>query len=444
MKGYRDYMNSRSVDPILHEKIMRKVTKKPKPLYQNRAVLRNAMAVACMTVLMFGIWLMPGFFGNENTPDGINTNPPGYLQSEHDVGPVPPENGTEVNVLHELVFNNEYGQIIASRIPPDFVYELTGEQFNAIFPTLSQAHFNASVSYWLPREDYFAGLTEVSAYDSRNADEGVHIRLMETGIVDADLFMEEELYISNVYGIRVAAFVHDGHGVSGGEFVRMYFVRAEFSLEGIAYSVSYANTNLEAAKAELTELANQIIAGGAADMSVLADPIVPELRNEELTHGQALLDPDFGALMPVSVPQGFIFDSGRRILNQWENSLRVHWHRFPSVDNIFWTVAQPTEYDLERMVPAGELYKYDVSLYPIPWFDSVPEEIREYFHNPVFLAEEMSLEVVQGRARLEEGRRGESASWSIDSFSVLYGDVIIHISARGVSAEQLWDMIPPR
>jgi hypothetical protein len=83
-----------------------------------------------------------------------------------------------------------------------------------------------------------------------------------------------------------------------------------------------------------------------------------------------------------------------------------------------------------------------VSLYPIPWFESVPDEILDYFLNPVFLAEEMTLEAVRARARLDEGRRGETATSVIDSFAVLYGDVIVHISARGASPEQIWDMLP--
>jgi hypothetical protein len=441
MKGYKDYMNTQTVDPIINEKIMRKVTQSPKPIYQKRLVVRYAMAAACAAVLVFGLWAVPNFFNNQNIindPNGFFADLPsdpqnagnnGYVSNEETSKMQPPELQFAV---YALAFNGIQNEMSASRIMPDFAHDLTDEQFNAIFPTLDRSRFEAIVSYWLPRGEYFSGLAEVSAHDpngqaSITAAEGV-ISFINP------LAQPTDLQISYVHGVEVTAIM--------GEAYPMYAVRAEFVLGGIGYNVRYFDYDREVAKERLTAVVNRIIYGGAPDWSVLADPIVPELRNEEMTLEQSRIDPDFGAFMPINIPQGFIFDSGRRTLNQWDNSIRANWHRFPAFDNIFWTVAEPHEFDLERIVSANDRHKFDVSLYSIPWMDSVPSEIIDYLHNPVFLAEEMSLEIVQARAQWDAGRHGESAGWRIVPFGVLHGDVIIRISASGVSPEQIWAMLP--
>jgi len=454
MKGYKNYMNTRTVDTALHEKIMQRLTQNPKPIYQKRLAVRYAMAAACAVVLLFGLWAVPNFFDTQNItndPNGFFANLPSDTQNGGNngyiaTGPTQNQesdsneetNETQIPELHfdiyALVFNDIQSEISASRIMPDFAHDLTDEQFNVIFPTLDRSHFEAIVSYWLPRGEYSLGLTEVSAHApngqaSITAAEGV------TSFINP-LSEPTDLQISYAHGVEVTAIIVESYP--------LYAVRAEFVLGGTGYNVRYFDYDREAAKERLTALVNGIIYGGAPDWSVLADPVVPELRNEELTLEQARIDPDFGAFMPVNIPHGFIFDSGRRTLNQWENSIRANWHRFPTFDNIFWTAAEPHEFDLERIVSANDRHKFDVSLYSIPWALSVPDEIHGYFSNPVFLAEEMTLEVVRARALWDEGRHGESAGWRIISFGVLYGDVIIRISARGVSPEEIWDMLPVR
>ena len=70
MQQHNDYLDSISVDPALHSKIIKKLTEKPakKPLYYRRAFV-YAGAMACMAVLIFGIWMASGFRGGGN-PDG--------------------------------------------------------------------------------------------------------------------------------------------------------------------------------------------------------------------------------------------------------------------------------------------------------------------------------------------------------------------------------------
>jgi hypothetical protein len=103
---------------------------------------------------------------------------------------------------------------------------------------------------------------------------------------------------------------------------------------------------------------------------------------------------------------------------------------------------------LQNVVCISEREKYDVSLYPIPWAGSVPIEVHYYFQSPVFLAEEMSLEVISARTRWDDNRRhpdpflGDTSGWRTSQFGILYGDVIVKISASGLTAEQIWNMLP--
>ncbi|MCL2215680.1 MAG: hypothetical protein FWB91_01540 [Defluviitaleaceae bacterium] len=445
MRGYKDYMNTISVDTILHEKIMNRITQKPRPFYKNKTHLRYAAVAACAVALLFGMWMLPGLFRMPGDIEPIPGSDPSWTYAGL---PTPPQNG-EGNgheiaapfqdpeiplILYALIFNEEQEELSARLLPPDFMHELTDEQFKAIFPTLDPSRFVANATYWIT----FMEMTEVSAFDPNGQ---AFIRLVENRVPQCYLIPDEETYISYVHGAKVTATIHRRYDFINNELVPVYAVRANFILENIAYIITYLDANQETAKERLTELVNQIIAGGAADLSAVADPVVPELRNEALTFEQARLDADFGAYMPTNIPPGFSFDSARRTLNQWDNSLRMNWHSYPTFDNIFWTVAEPHEHELERIVSINDRHKFDVSLYTIPWFDSVPDEIREYFNNPVFLAAEMTLEVVRARARWADRDRGDTPGWRIDNFAVLHeSGVVVRVSARGVSPEQLWLM----
>jgi len=59
----------------------------------------------------------------------------------------------------------------------------------------------------------------------------------------------------------------------------------------------------------------------------------------------------------------------------------------------------------------------------------------------VFLAEELSLEVIRARVYMQaESGEGEGPQPRAD-FSVLYGDVLVSFTSKGLTAEQLLDMI---
>ena len=179
-------------------------------------------------------------------------------------------------------------------------------------------------------------------------------------------------------------------------------------------------------------------ASDAYPQNPLCAPVVPKLRNESLTIAEARNDPDFGAYLPQGFPSKFRFGVAQRILNQTIDALVVFWYA-DEYDQLVWNIFKPTEYDLARVVSVNEREKYDLSLYPIPRYESVPREYREYVNNPVFRAEELSFDVIQSRAYYVDNDIGDTPGWRME-FSVLYGDVVVSVRLKGVSPEHAWEM----
>ena len=162
------------------------------------------------------------------------------------------------------------------------------------------------------------------------------------------------------------------------------------------------------------------------------------LRDEQPTLDEARSDPDFGAYLP-EVPDGFPECDVRRYqFEEVQNYLHVFW--YGGYDHVDWLVTYADENDLARLVSPEDKVSYDLSLYPIPWSDSVPEEKREIVDRPVFRVEELTLEGVYARAyRADEA--GDTDSWRIH-FSVLFpGNVLVRVETKGVSPDWVFEQI---
>ena len=181
------------------------------------------------------------------------------------------------------------------------------------------------------------------------------------------------------------------------------------------------------------------------------DPIspgtpIPPMRSPvpdrvELSLNEARHDPNFGTFIPANVPDGFVFESAQYS----DGVLSVSWNRGVGVfDHVSWVVHVSNDHWERSVVSTSEREKFDIALYPMPWMDSVPAEIAEVFHFPVFRAEELTLEVVQARMHWEEagdGRLGATAGWRHAPFAVLHGDVLVQPRVNGVTPEQLFEML---
>ena len=93
--------------------------------------------------------------------------------------------------------------------------------------------------------------------------------------------------------------------------------------------------------------------------------------------------------------------------------------------NLSWNISAYDEKDSTRLTSVAQTENYDLSLYPIPRAESVPEELREIVDNPIFDANELTLETVYMRAyKVDEA--GDVDGWRM-AFSVKYGDVIVEV-----------------
>lgn len=124
----------------------------------------------------------------------------------------------------------------------------------------------------------------------------------------------------------------------------------------------------------------------------------------ELTEAEARNTAVVGAFIPDDIPKGYTFESAYL---DGQGTVTVIWHH--GTDSILINVSQV-----------------------------VPEDI-ETFLNPIFLWEDMSLEIVNSRMK-SVGDAGDTDT-PRGNFSVLYPEgVLLYFNGRG-TAEEIWDML---
>lgn len=180
---------------------------------------------------------------------------------------------------------------------------------------------------------------------------------------------------------------------------------------------------------------------GKPDLSIITPDEIPQLTEQIFnTLSEAQDEPDFGRYLPTELPAGFEESAIRRFRFQNSNYLSGLWSR--GLDDLSWVVRPYTENDAARFTSVRDLENYDLSLYPIPRAESVPEELREIVDDPIFAAEELTLEAVYRRA-YKVNDAGDTDGWRM-RFSVRYGDIIVSVSTKGVDPawvyQQLMDL----
>lgn len=176
---------------------------------------------------------------------------------------------------------------------------------------------------------------------------------------------------------------------------------------------------------------------GNPDFSTITPNAIPEWFDRKLTLSEALADPLYGSYMLSEIPSDFKTESIRRYKNQHFDYLSGLWTS--GYDQISWRIYSMTEADSKRITSVSEKENYDLSLYPIPRADSVPEELHEIVDNPIFLAEELTMEAVWARA-YKIADSGDSGGWRM-AFSVKYGDIIIEVRTKGVDPQWIYDQL---
>lgn len=167
---------------------------------------------------------------------------------------------------------------------------------------------------------------------------------------------------------------------------------------------------------------------GSREDEVFADP---RDSRKELSEEEARNTDIFGAHLPENLPAGYSFESARGS----DSGIAVIWTRGRDSIMISVSFAEP---ESAATVDVKKPESYDVRLYEIPYGETVPEEYRQVFNDPLFAAEDLSLEVV--RSRMKSVRDAGDTDTPRGSFSVLYSDgVVLHFNGRG-SADEIWEM----
>ena len=177
---------------------------------------------------------------------------------------------------------------------------------------------------------------------------------------------------------------------------------------------------------------------GKPDLSIITPETIPELTDQIFnTLSEAQEEPDFGQYLPTELPAGFEESAIRRFRFQNSNYLSGLWSR--GLDDLSWVVRPYTENDAPRLTSVQDLENYDLSLYPIPRAESVPEELHAIVDDPIFAAEELTLEAVYRRA-YKVNDAGDTGGWRM-RFSVRYGDIIVSVSTTGVDPEWVYQQL---
>ncbi len=320
------------------------------------------------------------------------------------------------------------------KLPMMFNQVLTEGEIRAIFPTLHQARtVTAAANFFY----YDSSLYNIEAQVSSGAGLTTTVLVAQDRVV-LDYSLGENAVISDVMGTSVTAgYTADCPNSETGK--SMIYLIAEFQLGGMGYYAELAGdaSREKEMRQELADLIGLLVSGGTVDSGIL-NPSRPEgWRSDRLTLEEARADGTFGRFIPQTIPEGFLFESALRTADQSRNELFVCWLK--GMGALRWRISPLGDKGRARLTSVAATENYDLSLYPIPWADSVPAGLREIVENPIFEIDELTTEVVNRRA-LEIPDAGDEPGTRLH-FGVLYGDVVVEIDSKGVPVEIIYEAL---
>lgn len=155
---------------------------------------------------------------------------------------------------------------------------------------------------------------------------------------------------------------------------------------------------------------------------------------EKLTWQQAQEDAAYGKYVSVQTPDGYVYESGVRS----GASLRVVW--LDGMAEIAISCRHADESVSDWLVDTGEPEEYDLSLYAIPWADSVPQKLWEKVFNATFRPDQITPEIVAARSYQVQDP-GDVDGWRTE-LNILYEDnVLVEIRSKGPDPEEIYGLI---
>lgn len=397
MKAYNEYIDNISVSDTLHRQFVSCVTN-ASPSRRPIMIRRYATAFACLAVILLGVFAVPKLFQDNVTPITDLSQQPGTTGSDV-TEPGSSEKHNNSLSSATIIDGSDYAQADSSYAAPS-----PGSCMYFIEVQKAMEKYAGTDTMLFLAIDIFPaeGKTEVTGEEIQ---------------AEADRL--------SALGYRVGyskVWTYKGRG----EKVPYTFLSGLFTVE-----------ELENFKASPDYGYAFRFAHNGDGSAVKVDMSVFESSSENLDLTAAYADPDLGAYLPEDLPSGFTFENATRVNTQAQNSLSALWIK--GMGDIRWCISTLGEDDKARITSVADTWNYDLSLYPIPRADSVPDELREIVTDPIFRSEGLTLEAVQARA-YEVSDAGD-ISGPCMRFGVLYGDILVELNVKGATPEAVFEML---
>ncbi len=384
-----------------------------------KSAIRFAIPIAASFVIIITVVSMWSNYQN-NLP----------ISPDNNIPPIVSDEDSHTNKEHTLYFNNVDSQIANKLyIEGHFWEELTSLQAEKLLSNIAKKYqIDGTVNYSHTAES--TSLFSVNTNFNTNGKD-VKITIAPNEVIKCYLIKGKPVF-SEIEGVKIEAGIFTTDKNSKGE--KNYIYHADFKIDDVAYYVEYSGKETD--KEFFTNIISDIVLGGKADLSILNNPTVPELRDDKLTENEAYAETDFGAYLP-KIPNSYLFNDATRFINQVNDYLFASWSH--GYDDVSITISKLKEQDKDRIVSAQDKELYDMSLYPIPWGDSMPKDTREIIENPIFKIEDLTIDILKMRGYIR-GETNDPSGNSVNMrFSVLYDGILIEVSTEGISSEYLFD-----
>lgn len=401
-----------------------------KPKRRNTWVKWGIMA-ACFCLAVTAAVTVPYLLSGDNPGPGKTPGKTNDVYTPVDIVPNPALEGDQDTCV--FYYNEVSAVLDAARIyiPGYFTEELSDEELAAIIPDRQTAEMTFSGYAGFDGEGRLIDVVlQVEAPFLNSASASV---LFSKDEIIQCYVIPDEPFISKLNGWDFEIYKWNANSET--------FYDAFGQINGCAVQISYTSngSNQGDARIAFEVLADCFTAykDGKPDLDSIKAETIPEFFDRKLTVAEARTDAAFGAYMPDAVPSGYVAESIRRYKDQNSDYLSGLWAK--GYDELNWRVSHYTELDANRLTGIDETENYDLALYPIPRAQSVPDDLREIVGDPIFIAEELTLDAVCARA-YKSGESGDSNGWRM-KFSVKYGDIIVRVSAKGVEPEWIYQKL---
>ncbi len=312
-----------------------------------------------------------------------------------------------------------------------FWNELSVEQSRMLFPVFTEKKYKITGTMNYSFINEISALWNVQASVTISDNQKVKVTLAPDKVTNCYILNGTPL-LSEINGITITAGVFKTDKNSKGERNYIYF--ADFQINDVFYYVEYASFN-QTNEEFFTEIIKDIISNDSVDLSLLNASTIPEIIDTDLSIQGAYADEIFGDFL-LNIPNDYEFNSAYRLSNQSVNYLYSSWSK--NTNDVTMKISILNENSISRLVSPTDIELYDMSLYSIPWSESMPMDKRETITNPVFNVEDLTLDLIKMRTytRNESDTQENVVTMR---FSVLFGDVVIEIYAEGLSPEYIFE-----